>query len=178
MGTWTKVDNYDVYSEDGKNLFALYGLNSTEGITVSDSVVTLTKANIGNSARITFNNSYGESYILALANDVDQPKETKAAGFDGLAYKAAVTSAGYTLSDDKKSAIGMWASGGDTLFTLSGVENTNGITVADKVVTLTAAILSRLMLSQVQPRQKMRASTVPPINRRRSAKAIPLRAIR
>ena len=145
MGTWTKDSNYDLYKEDGKTLFALYGLSgrNTEGITVSGNVVTLTKANTGNSARITFINQYGEGYILALADDAKQ-KETKAAGFDGLAYKTASKSEGHILSDDKKTVTYAAASGGDTLFTLSGVENTNGITVDEttKTVTLTAANLN------------------------------------
>jgi len=49
--------------------------------------------------------------------------------------------AGYTLSDYAKSVTYAEEVKGTALFTLEGVKSTDGITVADKVVTLTAANL-------------------------------------
>ncbi|MBQ6759061.1 MAG: hypothetical protein IJP42_08310, partial [Selenomonadaceae bacterium] len=57
---------------DATNLFTLSGVKSTDGITIQNNVVTLTKDNL-NGENVTLT---GEGYTLALASDVDTTKET------------------------------------------------------------------------------------------------------
>ena len=81
-------------------------------------------------------------YTLALSG-VSAPTQTKAAGFDGSAYKTATISDGYTASGNTISYTP--ASGGSTLFTLTNATISDAIKVdtSKKTVTLTAANLNK-----------------------------------
>ncbi|MBR4151802.1 MAG: hypothetical protein IKT98_02460 [Selenomonadaceae bacterium] len=123
----------------GATLFTLTNVATTEGITVdtANKTVTLTEANL-NKANVTVDGDY----TLALDKDYAS-KQTKAAGFDGSSYKTATMSDGYTAAGNTINYVA--ASGGDTLFTLTNVATTEGITVdtANKKVTLTEANLNK-----------------------------------
>ena len=125
--------NY-VAASGGDTLFTLTNVATTEGITVdtANKKVTLTAANL-NKQNVTVDGGY----TLALDKDYAS-KQTKAAGFDGNAYKAATMSDGYTVSGNTITYTA--ASGGDTLFTLKNAIITDAITVdtAKKTVTLSA----------------------------------------
>ena len=129
--------NY-VAASGGETLFTLTNVATTEGITVdtANKKVTLTEANL-NKANVTVDGGY----TLALDKDYAS-KQTKAAGFDGSSYKTATISDGYTASGNTINYVA--ASGGETLFTLTNVATTEGITVdtANKKVTLTEANLN------------------------------------
>ncbi|MBO4780570.1 MAG: calcium-binding protein, partial [Selenomonadaceae bacterium] len=130
--TWSLDGTTATYGKLNDILITITGLKSTDGITINDNVVTLTESNLGTET-VTIS---GEGYTLALSG-VAEPA-TNGARFDGLTYKTSGTTAGYTLSEDKKSVTYTAANSASDLFTLSGVKNTDGITVNGKVVTLTA----------------------------------------
>ncbi|MBO4780673.1 MAG: hypothetical protein J5497_08555, partial [Selenomonadaceae bacterium] len=117
-----------------KNLFTLTGVKTTDGIIVDGKTVTLTAKNLG-----TSDVTISEGYTLKLSG-VEAPKTT-AEHFDGFAYKSSSNTAGYTLENNKitytaeKSAT--------TLFTLSGVKNTNDVTVSGKIVTVSNSSLNK-----------------------------------
>ena len=121
-----------------ETIFTLTGVEITDGITIDTNAkkVTLTEANL-NKANMTVDGGY----TLALDKDYAS-KQTKAAGFDGSAYKAATMSDGYTAAGNTITYTPV--SGGETLFTLTNVATTDGITVdtANKKVTLTEANLN------------------------------------
>ena len=119
------------------DLFTLTGVKNTSGVTVSNKgVVTLKAANL-NGKNVTVDN---KNYTLAL-DSVSGPTTT-AAHFDGLTYKSASNTAGYTA---KGQTITYTKATKETdLFTLTGVKNTSGVTVSNKgVVTLKAANLNK-----------------------------------
>ncbi|MBR2518576.1 MAG: hypothetical protein IKE46_02130 [Selenomonadaceae bacterium] len=118
------------------NLFTLSGVKSTDGITVKNNVVTLTAKNLNNQD-VTIE---GDGYTLAL--DKNYSPTTTGEHFDGNTYKSASNTDGYEISDDAKSISYVSEIPATNLFTLSGVKSTDGITVRNNVVTLTAANLN------------------------------------
>ena len=118
-------------------LFTLSGIKTTKGITVKNKVVTLTESNL-NGENVTLT---GDGYTLALDKDYS-PETTTPAGFDGLTYKSAATTAGYEVSSDSKSITYKSAVEATDLFTLSGVKSTDGIKVENNVVILTESNLN------------------------------------
>ncbi|MBR1647279.1 MAG: hypothetical protein IJ685_10960, partial [Selenomonadaceae bacterium] len=119
------------------NLFTLSGIKTTDGITVDGNVVTLTAANLNNQdVTIT-----GDGYTLAL--DKNYSSTTKPAHFDGNIYKSASNTDGYKISDDAKSIRYTAEIPATNLFTLSGIKSTDGITVENNIVTVTASSLDK-----------------------------------
>ncbi|MBR1645705.1 MAG: hypothetical protein IJ685_02890, partial [Selenomonadaceae bacterium] len=143
-GTWDNLtaSGQETVHSSGKNnvsvkqLFTLSGVKSTDGITVANGVVTLTAANLNNQdVTIT-----GDGYTLAL--DKNYSSTITPAHFDGNVYKSASNTDGYKISDDAKKISYTTEIPATNLFTLSGVKSMDGITVANGVVTLTAANLN------------------------------------
>lgn len=119
------------------DLFSLSGVKTTDGITVNDKVVILSAANL-NQQDVTIS---GSDYILVL--DQDYSPAVTSAYFEGMDYKTGDSVAGYTVSSDFKTIRYIAAAAGTVLFTLSGVKTTDGITVADMVVTLKSTNLDQ-----------------------------------
>ena len=133
---WTINNGIAKYGTDSNTLITLSGVKTTEGITVANNVVTLTEDNL-NDQEVTLT---GDGYTVAL--DKDYSPTTKVAGWSGLTYKSARNTAGYEVSSDSKSITYTKAVDATDLFTLSGVKTTDGITVANNVVTLTESNLN------------------------------------
>ncbi|MBR1397999.1 MAG: hypothetical protein IJ563_10775, partial [Selenomonadaceae bacterium] len=144
----SNTEGYEV-SSDGKtisytaaaeaaNLFTLNGTKTTDNITVSDDkVVTVSAANL-NEQDVTIT---GDGYSLTVADDVKTPTKV-AEYFADYTYKSdSISSAGYEVSPDNKSIQYIPVSTSTDLFTLSGIKSTEGITVINNVVTITAANL-------------------------------------
>ena len=119
------------------DLFTLTGVSSTDGITIDGNTVILSAANLDGSAV----SIEGEGYTLALADGISVPEAT-AAHFDGLTYKSASSTAGYALSEDGKSIAYTAELAATDLFTLSGINSTNDITIEGSTVTLAASSLN------------------------------------
>lgn len=119
------------------DLFSLSGVKTTDGITVNNKTVILSAANL-NQQDITIS---GSGYILAL--DQDYSPAVTPAHFEGMDYKTGDSVAGYTLSSDFKTIRYIAAVAGTVLFTLSGIKTTDGITVANTVVTLKSTNLNQ-----------------------------------
>ena len=119
------------------DLFTLSGVKSTTGIVVDSSAktVTLTADNL-NDTDVTITS---DDYTLLLADGISS-SQTTPAGWSGSTYKSTSNTAGYSLSEDKKSVSYTAAVASTDLFTLSGVKSTTGIVVdsSAKTVTLTA----------------------------------------
>ena len=119
------------------DLFTLSGVKSTTGIVVDSSAktVTLTADNL-NDTDVTI---ISDDYTLQLAEGISS-SQTTPAGWSGSTYKSASNTAGYSLSEDKKSVSYTAAVTSTDLFTLNGVKSTTGIVVdsSAKTVTLTA----------------------------------------
>ena len=136
--------SYEYNKESAAETFEVTNLNAK-----SDKSALLSAFNASNKT-LTLTNSYltgtdvtiSKGYKLALDKDY-APKQTKTEGFDGLTYKTATFSAGYIASGNKITYTA--ASGGKSLFTLTGVKNTTGVKVdtSKKTVTLTANNLSQ-----------------------------------
>ena len=125
------------------DLFSLSGVKSTNGIVVDTNkkIVTLKADNL-DSSNVTFSSNAG-GYSFALSG-VDSSSST-AAHFDGLTFKSASSSEGYSLSSDKKSINYTAPVIESDLFSLSNVKNTDSISIdtAKKTVTLNAANLNK-----------------------------------
>ena len=145
----SKTAGYEL-SSDGKsisyaaaskasNLFELIGVANTDGITVDNGVVTITAANL-NEEDVAIIPLESYDYTLALASDVSAPSTT-AAHFDGNVYKSEATTAGYSLVDGAE-IVYTTETAETNLFELIGVANTDGITVDNGTVTITAANLN------------------------------------
>jgi len=124
---------------ESTDLFTISGITSTTGITVENNVVTLTAANLGDE-NITLNNSGENNYTLALADDVTKRTEKNSWSVDNdtANYKKTLT-AGYSLSSDGKTINFTEKTTEKTLFTVSGVDSTDGLTVDENNKTVTVA---------------------------------------
>ncbi|MBR4152623.1 MAG: calcium-binding protein [Selenomonadaceae bacterium] len=131
------VDNKVTYTpaKVETDLFTINGVISTEGIAINGITVTVSK-----SALSTSNVTISNGYALALASDVPASKST-AAHWDGMTYKSASDTAGYSLSNNQ--IIYTPAEKAETdLFTINGVTSTNGIVISGKTVTVPQSALS------------------------------------
>ena len=117
------------------NLVTISGVKSTEGLAID---TTNKKVTVSYSALNQNIVTISESYSLALSG-VNSPTSTPA-HFDGLTYKSASSSEGYSLSSDKKSIDYTPAVAESDLFSLSNVKNTESINVdtTKKTVILSA----------------------------------------
>lgn len=105
------------------DIFTISGVTSTDGITVDDDIVTVSKSALG-----TSNVSISEGYFLALGDDVASPESVdKSWHMDGTTatYRDASTLAGYTLDVDNNKIIYSAPNYGETFVELSGVSLPN-----------------------------------------------------
>ena len=122
------------------DLFELSGIANTTGISVSGKTVTLNAGNL-NGEKVTIS---GSGYKLALASGISAPVTTAAGwGLSGTTatYKSEKITAGYTLKNNQVSYVE--SSGGETLATVTGVKSLDGISLKNKVVTISAASLNQ-----------------------------------
>ena len=123
----------------GATLVTVTGVKNLSGITLADKTVTISAAALNQSA-VTIS----DGYTLKLASDVTL-SETTAAHWelaDGAAkYLSEKISAGYVLENNSVSYNA--TSGGDTLVTVTGVKSLDGITLAEKTVTVSASSLNQ-----------------------------------
>ena len=122
---------------DATNLFTLSGVKSTDGITIQNNVVTLTKSNL-NGANVTLT---GEGYTLALASDVDTTKETISEWVTlsggNVAYLAGGSGEYYSLDSAKTTVTYNASVAGANKVDFRGVKGTP--TLNKGVVSLTAS---------------------------------------
>ena len=141
-GNTSSITYNEVVSTD---LFTLTGVKTTDGIVVDETAKTVTigAANL-DAEEVTIT----DGYSLKLADDVQAPIATTK-GFDGFAYKDkdGIATAGYTLADNKITYTA--TKNASTLFTLTGIKSTEGITVEGTTVTIGAANLDakKVMIS-------------------------------
>ena len=138
------------YGTSSNILITVSGLKNNapvNGITLSGNVVTLSDS-VLNQVTVTIS----DGYTLQLADNVTKTSTTAAnwsVNGTTATYKAASTSAGYTLSSDGKSISYIPASGGNTLVTVSGLKNNvvsqngviDGINIENKVVKVSAKLV-------------------------------------
>ena len=98
------------------------GLTSTEGITVSDTVVVLSENVLDENSTVEIS---GKNYKLEFAEDVTKHEDgyTFANNSGTLTYKD-ISTAGYALSEDGTKIEYISASSEESLFTISGVNKT------------------------------------------------------
>ncbi|MBR0061143.1 MAG: hypothetical protein IJP68_06645, partial [Selenomonadaceae bacterium] len=125
-----------VYSEatGGDTLITVKGVKSLGGVSLKDSVVTVSNSSLNQTA-VTISNGY----TLAFGSDVTQSVTTKEGwtfGSSNALYKSEHISTGYKLASNKISYL--TESGGATLITVSGVKNSDGVSLdkTKKVVTV------------------------------------------
>ena len=129
-----------VSASGGETLVTVNGVKSLSGIKLNNKKVTVSASAL-NEENVTIS---GSGYKLALANGVAAPKTTAAAWhLNGTTatYKAASTSAGYTLKNNQISYTA--ASGGETLTTVTNVKSLDGISLNGKVITVSATALNQ-----------------------------------
>ena len=135
---WTLNGTTATYGNGNETLITVNGVKSPDGLNLNDKIVTVSKDSV-NKSNITIS----DGYTLALESDI-KPSKNVSAHFSGLTYKSASNSAGYSLSNDKKSIDYTPPVAETDLFTLTNVKNTDSINVdtAKKTVTLKAGNLT------------------------------------
>ena len=134
-----KKITYDTVSGT-ENFFTITGINSTVGVSLSGKVITLSEAAL---SQDTVSIS-GRGYKLKFDSGVDEPKTTKAGwslSDNTATYKAAYTSAGYKVEGNQISYVS--ESGGETLITVTGIKSLSGLSLKNKVVTVSDAALNQ-----------------------------------
>ena len=133
---YSVVSNQIVYNEanGGEALITVNGVKSLDGISQSGSNITIANSSL-NQSNVTISNGYN----LKLQG-VAAPKHT-AAHFDGMTYKSASNTAGYTLADNQITYTPAVAE--KDLFTISGVKNTSGITIDGTTVKIPLSALNK-----------------------------------
>ena len=125
-----------------KNLITVSGVKSSDGLKVSTKNKTVTvSASSLNDENISIS---GDDYALKLGSNVDKPSTEKIWSHDGTtATYDSVTTAGYSLAEDKKS-ISYTKATTKNLITVSGVKSSDGLKVStkNKTVTVSAASLN------------------------------------
>ena len=138
--SWRLNGTTATYGTSSKTLVTVKGVKSTEGLSVSGKVVTVSKSALG-TAKVTIS----DGYTLKLGSDVTAPK-TAADDWthDGTkaTYKSSSTTAGYVLASNGKSITYSKAKAASTLATVNGVKSNVNPAVNGKVITLTKANLS------------------------------------
>lgn len=134
---------YYINASGGDNLITLSGVKSLKGLSFDGNIVM-----ISNSALNKGTVTVSDGYILKLDDDVVTPKTTEAGwNIDGTTaiYKTASNTAGYTLKDNQITYT--TASSNKTLATISGVKSMKGLTIDDKVVTVSKVALGTVDIS-------------------------------
>lgn len=133
VSKWTLNGTTAIYGTSSERLVTINGVKSTNGLSIdtTNKKVTVAASSLGTD-NVTINNGY----TLKLGNDVTQSTTTIAGwSFNGTTatYKAASISKGYKLD---KNQISYSEEEGGEKFTLSGIKNTDDISVNDKTVTV------------------------------------------
>ena len=117
-----------------KTLVTVKGVKAKKGLALNGNIVTVSKSSLGTN-KVTISNGY----TLALANDVSASttKEDWSLSGSTATYKQSTT-AGYTLADN---AITYSKAASKTLVTVKGVKSLNGLSLKNKVVTVSKAAL-------------------------------------
>ena len=135
------IDYIEVSSDT--DLFTLTGITGTDGITVdaTNHVITFAADSLGDS-NVTIGGIESNVYVFALASDVAAPDYT-GAYFTAIengatTYRSASNSEGYEVSGDGKTIDHRSWTAGTDLFTLTGIVDTDGITLdtTNHVITL------------------------------------------
>ena len=135
-------DNKITYCQgaDGEGLVTVYGVKSLEGLELNGNTITVSDDSLKRGS-VTISD---DSYTLALGSDVTKTSTT-AAGWSlsgtTATYKNEKITAGYKLTENQISYVA--ASGGETLVTVNGVTSTDGLTLNDKKVTVSAYSLNK-----------------------------------
>ena len=135
-------------ASSGETLFTIKGLNEdtkASDLSLKDKTVTLNSAALDKKQKVTIS----DGYTLALAEDVTQSKKVKKGftvnGTSAKYYGEGGITAGYALSDDKKSVTHKSATTG-ILFTISGLKkdtNASYLSLKDTTVTLKSGALNK-----------------------------------
>ena len=131
--SWKLNGTTATYGTSSKTLVTVKGVKSTESLSVSGKVVTVSKASLNKKA-VTISNGY----TLKLGDDVKKSTSTAATwslSNSTATYKSGKRTAGYKLASNKISYV--TASGGSTLATVKGVKYKP--TLSGEVVTLTTS---------------------------------------
>ena len=123
-----------------KNLITVTGVAFLDGISLKGKTVTVDVDSLG-TEDISIS---GDDYVLKLGSNVDKPSTEKIWSHDGTtATYDSVTTAGYSLAEDKKS-ISYTKATTKNLITVSGVKSSDGLKVStkNKTVTVSAASLN------------------------------------
>ena len=124
-----------------KTLTTITGVKSTDGLTVSGNVVTVSNSAL-NKKKITVSNGY----TLKLGSDVSKATNKKATWTlknSTATYKSAGKTAGYTLASNKKSISYSKAMSASELATIKGAKSTTGLSVSKNVITLKNSALNK-----------------------------------
>ena len=144
---WTLIGNVARYGTKKDTYITVSGVKSLKGVYLENAnIVKLSQSALGNS-KVTIS----DGYTLKLANDVTKPSNINANwSINGTTatYKSSATSAGYSLSSDRKTINYIAASGGKT-FTISGLKKglsvkngtIEGISIKDNVVMVSSNII-------------------------------------
>ena len=122
-----------------KTLVTVKGVKSASGLSLSGKTVTVGASSL-NKKTVTIS----DGYTLKIANGVATPQATSASWSyknNAATYKAASTSAGYSISSDGKSITYSKAKTASTLATISGVKSADGIKIKNKVITVPNSII-------------------------------------
>ncbi|MBR4152730.1 MAG: hypothetical protein IKT98_07190 [Selenomonadaceae bacterium] len=122
-----------------KTLVTVKGVKSASGLSLSGKTVTVGASSL-NKKTVTIS----DGYTLKIANGVATPQATSANWSyknNAATYKAASTSAGYSISSDGKSITYSKAKTASTLATISGVKSADGIKIKNKVITVPNSII-------------------------------------
>ena len=133
---YTLANNAITYSKAAnKDLITVKGVKSKDGLKVNDNIVTVSKKALG-TGKVTIS---GTGYKLALNSDVPIVRTTKDWNLSGTTatYKQTAT-AGYTLVNN---SIVYSKAASNNLVTVKGVKSKTGLTLNDKVVTVSKTSL-------------------------------------
>ena len=146
-GTTTKgyfvEKNRIVYktNTEGETLVTIEGVVSTDGLSLSGNVITISASSLGNDTV-----TVSDGYTLQLGSDVTRLTEEQTTGWimnsSGAVYMNGTTRVGYELKDNQ---ITYTSTGEDgAVVTVEGVTSTAGLSIdmTNKVVTVSAASLS------------------------------------
>ena len=137
---WTLDDYTATYGTPNETLIKITGVNSLDGISLSDKVVTLSLDALNSYNEVTIS----DGYTLKLANDVPKAK-IKASGWSiknsTATYKTESNTEGYYC--DGKSIVYKYETYADTLVTVKGVKSTAGLTLKGKTVTIANSALNK-----------------------------------
>ncbi len=131
---WSLKGSTATFGTSGETLITINGVKSLDGIKISGSTVTISKASLGTS-KITISNGY----TLKLGDDVSKSTVKQAWSLSGTTatYKQ-TTSAGYLLENN---TITYTKKTTKTLATVKGVKSTGGLKVSGKKITVSNASL-------------------------------------